>query len=176
MTWVRCFSLFMAVLAKKSPHMVPSMVAHLHTVMRLQQRSPQQFSWLEYDIHFRMEIAASATRTWTCGDPWQYVSCLPGPGPSSDPFDLPDWDPPTSSERGKGPLIPKSGTGEKRPALSSKPPAKKPRRETCRLFNIAPGGCPYGEECIFLHRCSNCGAENQHQRRECPVPPKPGNA
>ena len=42
-TWVKCFSLYMAVLAKKEPTMVPSMVAHLHTVLRLHQRALQHF-------------------------------------------------------------------------------------------------------------------------------------
>ena len=76
-TWVRCFTLYMAVLSVKAPEMIPSMVAHLHTVLRLQQRSSHLLAWLEYDIQFRMELAASADRAWTCGDPWQYVACLP---------------------------------------------------------------------------------------------------
>ena len=37
LTWVRCFSLYMAVLTKKGATMVPSMVAHMHTVMHLHQ-------------------------------------------------------------------------------------------------------------------------------------------
>ena len=35
-----------------------------------------------------METAASEDRTWTCGDPWQYITCLPGPGGAPDPFDM----------------------------------------------------------------------------------------
>ena len=59
MTWVRCFTLFMAVLSQRSPGMVPDMMAHLHTVLRLQQKATSQLAWLEYDIQFRMELASS---------------------------------------------------------------------------------------------------------------------
>ena len=68
MTWVRCFALFMAVLSQRSPEMVLDMVAHLHTVLRLQQKATSQLAWLEYDIQFRMELASSTDRSWTCGD------------------------------------------------------------------------------------------------------------
>ena len=56
MTWVRCFTLFMAVLSQRSPDMVPDMVAHLHTVLCLQQKATSQLAWLEYDIQFRMKL------------------------------------------------------------------------------------------------------------------------
>jgi hypothetical protein len=39
-TWVRCFTLYMA-LAKKELGMVPSMVAHLHTALQLQKWAPR---------------------------------------------------------------------------------------------------------------------------------------
>ena len=69
-TWVRCFTLYTAVMAKKSVEMVPCMVAHLHTVLRLHQKASHKLAWLEYDIQFCMEIAASDKWSWTGGDPW----------------------------------------------------------------------------------------------------------
>ena len=91
-TWVRCFTLYMAVLSTRAPEMVPSMVAHLHTVLRLQQRALHNLAWLEYDIQFRMEMAASADRAWKCGDPWQYVACLPSQRLPNDPFEVAEGD------------------------------------------------------------------------------------
>ena len=88
MTWVRCFTLYVAVMARNSAEMIPRMVAHLHTVLRLHQKASHKLVWLEYDIQFRMEIAASEDQSWTCGDPWQYVSYLPGANFMSDPFDV----------------------------------------------------------------------------------------
>ena len=152
MTWTRCFSLYVAVMAKKSAEMIPHMVAHLHTVLRLQQKASYQLAWLEYDIQFRMELAASDERTWTCGDPWKYVSCLPGPQGWRDPFEVSETPPLTPvSTKGKG-KRPVESEGD-RGASPGKPATKKARKGLCRLHNTAPGGCPYGNECIFLHRC-----------------------
>ena len=86
-TWVSCFMLYMAMLSKRAAEMVPNMVAHLHTVLHLHQRGLQQLTRLEYDIQFWMEMAASADLAWMCGDPRQYISCLPGQGRPTDPFD-----------------------------------------------------------------------------------------
>ena len=155
-------SLYIAVLSKKAADMVPSMVAHLHTVLRLQQKATNQLAWLEYDIQFRMELAASADRSWTSGDPWQYVSCLPGQLPSPDPFEVAELEVAAGGKaKGKRPAEQESGT-------QARPPAKKARKGVCRLHNIAPNGCPYGKDCIFLHCCSGCGVIDEHGRATCP--------
>lgn len=163
-TWVRCFTLYMAVLSEKAPKMVSSMVAHLHTVLRLQQKASYNLAWLEYDIQFRMELAASANREWTCGDPWQYVTCLPPHHTSNDPFEFTEVDTPPGT-KGKG-KRPPDQDGEKGGA---RPPTKKPKKGVCRLHNTAAGGCPYGRECIFIHRCTGCGATDEHGRVSCPA-------
>ena len=189
MTWVRCFTLYVAVMARKSAEMILCMVAHLHTVLRLYQKAAQKLAWLEYDIQFRMEIAASEDRSWTCDDPWQYASCLPGPNSMSDPFEVAELD----ERQTQGSIQEQAVSGQavadtnafvgkgKRPlslgpsngGASVRPPAKKPRKSgMCRLFNSAPGGYPYGRECIFTHRCLNCGAMNEHRRLSCSHPPR----
>ena len=45
---------------------------------------------------------------------------------------------------------------------------KKAKKEVCRLHNTAPNGCPYGKDCIFTHRCTSCGATDEHGRIACP--------
>lgn len=57
-TWMRCFTLYIAVMAKQRTDMVQCMVAHLHTVLKLHQKAPKSVAWLEYDIQFCMEMAA----------------------------------------------------------------------------------------------------------------------
>ena len=93
--------------------------------------------------------------------PWQYVACLPGQRQIGDPFDTPE-EVPTSKEKGKRPM---ELEGEKN--LMQNP--KRPNKAVCRLFNLAPRGCPYGRECIFVHRCTNCGAVDDHGRLACPT-------
>ena len=113
----------MAVLSVKAPEMIPSMVAHLHTVLRLQQRSSHLLAWLEYDIQFRMELAASADRAWTCGDPWQYVACLPSQHLPNDPFEVSELAvSPVSKGKGKRPPDQEGEKGVPRP------PQKKPKK------------------------------------------------
>ena len=186
MTWTRCFTLYMAVVAKTRAEMVPYMAAHLHTVFKLYHRAPQSAAWLEYDVQFRMEAAASDDKVWSGGDSWQYISCLPGPVTASDPFEmvgeqrppqlsgpLQTQDPPGSYGQGSKLADPAKG----RVLTSGKPPLKRPRKSagTCRLFNGAPGGCPYGSKCIFTHRCTNCGAIDAHTTVACPLPRRPQN-
>ena len=86
-TWTRCFTLYIAVISKVKAEMVPAMVAHLHTVFKLHNKAPQSSAWLEYDIQFMMEAAASAEKVWKSGDPWQHVSCLPDHSSLANAFD-----------------------------------------------------------------------------------------
>ena len=189
-TWARCFSLYVAVMAKRRPEMVVGMVAHLHTVLRLHQKAPLNQAWREYDIQFRMEAAASEEKTWACGDPWQFITCLPGLGGGMDPFDVSESaTPPRSAvDNLQSVQLPRTGTSSpstpaslgKRPATTDdsrglSPQSKRTKKPgLCRLFNRAPGGCPYGDECCFTHRCSNCGVWVKHGRSTCPLPTRPG--
>ena len=111
-----------------------------------------------------MEMVASADGLWTCGDPWHYVACLTvQQQPSQDSFDVTKMDAPWSS-RSKG-KCPVEQEGEK---WSPRQPAKRPKKGVCRLHNNAPNGCPYGKECTFLHKCSGCGAVDDHGQSACP--------
>ena len=155
-TWVRYFMLYMAVLSSRVPEMVPSMVAHLHTVLHLQQRASHNLAWFEYDIKFRMEMADSADLAWKCGDPWQYMASA--------------W--PASPKRplcggrgghhigykGKRKAPAESGGRERSPNLTP----EKVEEGICRLHNTTLWGFPYGRECIFSHRCTGCGAMDEH--------------
>ena len=175
-TWVKCFTLYIATMAKKKGTMVPCMVAHMHTVLKLFQKAPDTSAWLEYDVQFRMEAAASEDREWSCGDPWQYVACLPGQFNVKDPFSVMAQSNPTLPDTVAGPSqtepLRTLGKG-KRPLDRSegnegRPPFKKSKKPgVCRLFNRAPGGCPYGRDCIFTHRCMNCGTANEHGALAC---------
>ena len=112
------------------------------------------------------ELAASTDRSWSSGDPWQYISCLPSERSTSDPFEVSELD---QEPQYKGKRPPEQD-GEKG-CSQGKPPAKKVKKGVCQLHNTAPNGCPYGKDCIFLHRCTSCGAMDEHGRSACPYPP-----
>lgn len=159
----------------------------MHTVLKLYQKAPDTTAWLEYDAQFRMEAAAVESREWSCGDLWQYLACLPGRSSSSDPFSITAQEPARPSADpfqqfgvpGPPPLEPAQQKGKgKRPRSSTscedvRPPLKRSKGTgVCRLFNRAPGGCPYGGDCIFVHKCSNCRNMEEHGALACPLPPK----
>ena len=84
-----------------------------------------------------MEMAASADRAWTCGDPWKYVACLPSQHLPNDPFEVSELAvSPVSKGKGKRPPDQEGEKGVPRP------PQKKPKKGVCRLHNTASGRMP----------------------------------
>ena len=169
-TWVRCFSLYLAVMAQKRANLVAPMVSHLHAVIKLHQ-SVRGMAWLQYDWKARREMSAEPSIAWSRRDPWQLLSCFPGTSATEDPFDVPTWFP--SSSPANLPLGLSKSTASNANQLPNRTqpyPAGPSRRlnNACKLFNRAPAGCPYGGECIFRHKCTRCGGED-HGRRTCPI-------
>ena len=68
LTWLRCFSLYIAVMATKRHDLVAPMVSHMHTVMRL-QATCGGMSWLQYDWQARREMNAEGVESWQKHDP-----------------------------------------------------------------------------------------------------------
>ena len=140
-----------------------------------------------------MEMAASEDQSWTCGNPWPYIFCLSRLSAMGDPWDKSEWDEQwmqwgaqesqqwagssqksveqtTRSFAGKGKRLLEATKG----VSSTRPPAKKLQKGgICCLLNSALGGFQYGRDCIFTHRCINCGGVNEHGWLPCPLPPKP---
>ena len=105
---------------------------------------------------------------------WQRLLQSRRGGPNRPPPPAPvlaqdHMEPAVTIGKGKRPIYSTLG---KAPAGRKPPATKKTKRGgTCRLFHKAPQGCPYGEECMFTHRCSNCGALEAHGQLGCPLPP-----
>ena len=171
--WTCCFSLYMAMLSKKAAEMVPSMVAHLHTVLVLQQKASSQLARLEY--------ASSSDGAGSISQPGLDMWRSEAVHLMLARLNL-SWRSFLKFQR-RTPIFPAVGGGKRREAhgtrrregvAQAKLPAKKPKKTgVCRLFNSAPGGCPYRRECIFVHHCNNCGAVNKHHHLVCPFPQIP---
>ena len=56
MTWVRCFTLYIAVMSQKRPELITPMIAHLHMVIRLHRQG--RLTWFHYDWKVRRETCA----------------------------------------------------------------------------------------------------------------------
>ena len=83
LTWIQCFNIYIAVVAKKHPDMVPEMLAHMLIVMRA-QREYEEPAWRLYDEAFRDKAAATGNRKWSQIDTHIYnqiftgrASCVP---------------------------------------------------------------------------------------------------
>ena len=163
-SWIRCFTLYVAVMSSRRPELVAPMVAHLHTVIKLEQ-SMGGLGWLQYDWRARKELCAAGSTTWGKQDPWQLLACLPHASTSLDPFDVIPQDLMSSQPPARGGTPVRGKTAGSSELNQPGPPSR--RGGTCRLFNRALAGCPFGEECIFTHRCSLC-RRTDHGRRRCP--------
>ena len=93
---------------------------------------------LEYDIQFWMKMAASADRAWTCEDPWQYISCLPGQGRPTDPFGTSKFGVPGSKGKGKWP------PGHEEVKGLPSPSAKRAKKACVSCTTQPPGVAPMG--------------------------------
>ena len=163
MTWVRCFTLYIAVMSQKRPELTVPMTAHLHMVMRLHCLGG--LAWFHYDWKARRETCAMGPTEWGKCDPRQLL-CTPGGGFMEDPFDpLPEGTP-SGKEAGLSPVTP---ARPRQPPLQQRSGGSSARKQggICRLFNRAPAGCSYGDRCIFVHRCTVC-RRTDHGRRNCP--------
>jgi len=138
------------------------MLAHLHTVIKVEQSVG--LAWLQYNWRTRKELCAAGSLAWGKQDPWQLLACIPHNSTAQDPFDVTPQDirprqPPASGSV----AIQGMATGA---SGQNHPRTPGHRGGICRLFNRAPAGCIYGEECIFTHRYSIC-RRTDHGRRGC---------
>jgi len=162
MAWVRCYNLYSAVMAQRRSELIGPMAAHLHTVQTIHNAGG--LAWFQYDWKMRKESCATGPTDWGRRDPFNLVSCCSGSRVFDDPF--------SPFPQALAPLSPMEvSTREMEVAKprqhSQATSTSRKKGGICRLFNKAPGGCPYGDQCIFMHRCSVCRSVD-HEWRNCP--------
>ena len=159
MAWVRCFNLYTAVMAQRRPELIGPMAAHLHTVLTIHNAGG--LAWYQYDWRTRRESCATGTgpAEWGRRDLFNLVSCCSGGRGLYDPFGPLPFPTPISSSRD----VSTHETGAPNP----RQPLQATGASHKKGVNKVPGGCPYGEECIFIHCCSVCH-NLEHGLRNCP--------
>ena len=65
--WIKCFSLYIAVISRKSPQRVPEMVAYLTLIIEAHLEYAGD-GWLGYDRRFRLRAAADPSMSWATID------------------------------------------------------------------------------------------------------------
>ena len=170
-TWVQCFTIFMAAIQKQEPEAIKELLAYMFTIIRAAQEFEDP-AWRSYDEAFREKAAATGNRKWSEIDSLIYNRVFTGHArkiaipshniTSSRSSDLP------------GPSI----SSLQHTYHSDPPPPKRQaltpqRSDICYLFNS--GSCRYGNMCKFRHMCSICSG--RHPKVACkankPAPPGP---
>ena len=179
-TWSQCFNLYAAVLIKHHPGRARSLFAYSSLIARCSAKYKWP-SWVVYDQNFRQEAAESGNVDWAKVDPSIYTQCFTGATQNS----VEGWCKRCHSVEHVSDSCPSrpgpsNGSGysaagfssNRRPALSGrKRAAPQSVHETCKRYNTYDGDCRFGESCIFLHRCDNCGEPN-HPVSKCLKPKK----
>ena len=162
-TWVQCFGLFAAAVARKKPQRLPDMMAYMTIVTKASQKYKWP-AWVIYDQNFRMEAAGDSTMSWAKVEPSLYAQCFTGQARTAE-----NWcslcqglDHPSQ----KCPYRPQKRAWS---AVFGHQPAGKGNVEAakeavCIKYNKYNGDCRFGKQCRFSHCCSNCGGMHPAQR------------
>ena len=76
-SWVQCFATYVGVLAGSSPEVVPELMAYLIQIVRVSQDFGG-LAWVNYDLAFRRQAAATGNRSWSKINPSLYSICFSG--------------------------------------------------------------------------------------------------
>lgn len=145
--WMLCFNTFISVVAMRSPDQVRDLLAYSSTIVKASQDF-EGTPWLDYDSHFRREMATQSKPQWERIDAsiWTlyFARAVPRSGPTV-----------TDGEK-------KSPTQDKR---QQKPRYNPYPTRVCFRWN-SYSGC-HLIHCNFLHCCIRC-RDTSHRAIECP--------
>ena len=155
-TWVQCFGLLTAVVAKQTPERVPDLMAYLAIVTK----ASQKYKWpsrLIYDQNFRMDAAAQSLSKV---DPSTYAQCF-----TWQSLTLENWCTLCQSLDNSSlrcPLRPPKRPWEAAFGRNNPEPAfgRNKTPEQCKKYNQYNGDCKYGKGCRYQHTCSGCGGDH----------------
>ena len=147
LTWTEAFTVFQMVLCTAHPHRWPNLSKYKLLIIQT-ARHFSSSAWLEYDLVFRKDAAASGLSDWSRMNLDLYNFHLRSPAMASPP------PPRSSSSTASAPL----------PAASRDTSLVPP---FCHSWNDGQCRWPFGR-CKYRHRCSNC--EGEHTQINCPFP------
>ena len=75
--WLQCFAVFMGVVVKFVPGVVPSLMAYMVSIIRASQEY-EGAAWVAYDAAFRRQAAATGQRDWSGINTSLYTICFTG--------------------------------------------------------------------------------------------------
>ncbi len=164
-TWVQCFAIYVAAMAKQHAELVPEMLAYMLAVMRAQKEFEEP-AWRLYDIAFREKAASTGNRRWSQLDPVLYNQIFTGRARRVAICTHCNATNHTSEECAEAPP-------RKRAAMSHEPSGgRRAEGEAGVCWQFNQGHCEYHPSCRFQHVCSAC--KRKHPLVRCPRVPRAG--
>ena len=171
LSWIQCFGVYTCVVCEKSPERLRQLLAY-QTMLVREARRCGGGGWQAYDTMFRQHAASTPTDWSKINGSLFAVTFLTqqsGKGRSCRHC--------LESDHGAADcaLAPVGGKSDdqgdksrnRRDIRRPYPSRGAAQRAVCYNWNDGIP-CSYGEECIFLHECEECGGS--HRRSECPEP------
>ena len=144
LTWTEAFTIFQMVMCATHPHRWPDLTKYKLLIIQTARQSPSR-AWLEYDLAFRKDAAATGASDWSKMNLDLYNFHLRSPAPLANPQSSTSLPVTVSASRG----------------YISQPPY-------CISWNNGQCRWPFGE-CRYRHVCSSCNSD--HPRASCPFHP-----
>lgn len=164
-SWVQCFATYVGVLAGSSPEAVPELMAYLIQIVRVNQDFGG-LAWVNYDLAFRRQAAATGNRSWSKINPSLYSICFSGAARVSKRCELclstthetrdctlaggGDHDVGSRLAAIEAAVLTFASTGS---GAGQSPVGRPLKREICRNFN--ENRCTFSK-CRYRHACRVC--------------------
>ncbi len=75
--WLQCFAVFVGVVARFEPEVVPGLMAYMVNIIRASQES-EGAAWVAYDAAYRRQAAATGVKKWGGVNSSLYTICFTG--------------------------------------------------------------------------------------------------
>ena len=144
LTWTEAFTIFQMVMCATHPHRWPDLTKYKLLIIQTARQSTSR-AWMEYDLAFRKDAAATGASDWSKMNLDLYNYHLRSPAPIANPQS--STSPPVTVSASRG--------------YNSQPPY-------CISWNNGQCRWPFGE-CRYRHICSSCNSD--HPRVSCPFHP-----
>ena len=179
MSWLKCFSTYVAVRAPLAPQLIPEFMAYMATIIQVSQ-DYVGLAWVRYDAAFRRQAALKGDTKWSAINTTLFTLCCSVPS-AKKRCELCLADTHSEGECAQ--------RGDQEPELRDRMKAMEAavltmvklaggrsdqtpgNREICRKFNSVRG-CGFSK-CKYWHACSTCKVEG-HSTAQCPHPPSQG--
>ena len=171
LTWVQCYSSFVAVLAPSEPQAVPELMAYQNLIVRASQ-DYEGLGWVRYDSAFRRQAALTGNKKWSVINSTLYAMnfsarkvgtrrcelCFATSHAEQDCAQRGSADPGVSDRLRylESAVIAMVRPGAGKPTGGTYQP-QAAGEEVCRKWNT--GSCNY-PRCRFRHACSGCGGNH----------------